>query len=690
MKKFLIVFCLLFALLSFSQNNGVYSYYLTLNDHKKAPQFERIDGMLVYQGTDESVSKIFSKYELINFEQAFPYAIDRAVLNVFFVETTSGEMVPELLSELSSDYRAAEDISKRKIDFLYYPNDYGTTSMVPNLGADVSRKELDYHKAPQAWDITKGSPKIKLGISDTPLQYGFDDFAGKVTLTSSSTPYSYSPTAYYHATSVAALAAARGDNAHGSVGVCMDCDIVEGGMWIGSGSYVNGEIVSINSNLYNMARAGARVINMSWTNSGYTNSTTYSTVEQAVINDLVNNYRVTLVAAAGNKASLSTPQSFHSMTGANGVPNGVNETPFGTLYVFPASYDNVISVSSVSHKNPGTLPITDESPSYCCTSSWFPVHLDIEDAAIRCVGALDPYNPMVAPRNGYYQNQYNPDGFQRNFTLNDKVDILATGYGVFGYSEWVNSNGANPAGWGTSYSAPIVTGTIGLMLTVNDCLFPKEIESILKLTSKDIEFRTTINQGLEGTIGSGKLEIYPAVDFVDEMRKTNGNAVIDNHVFNRFEFELYKINNRLTINDVDFVDDAKADFKARNVIEITVRSDFRPNENGFVDLRIDENISIDCTPVVFEKNSSAPVKASENLVKSVLYPNPNNGAFTININRNAENVSVTVYDIYGKKVYDSNEKEAIFNLNLGNLASGMYIVKLQGKSFNETLKFTKK
>lgn len=658
--------------------------------NNKVPVFKNINGKLVYQGNDMKQKQIFSKHEVNAFTQAFPDAIDTELLNVYVLRTTSDKLVKDLLSNCKDNYKSSEDLTDRKIDFLYIPNDYGTTSPNVNLGANVSRKDLDYLHAPEAWEITKGKSNIKIGISDTRIEYDLPDLKDKVTITSQNPPY-ISPTNIQHGTTVAALAAAKGNNAHGSVGVCMDCSIVEGSMVIGSGN-INGEVVAMYSNLYEMAKAGAKVINMSWTSSGYINSSTYDSNEQKVINDLVNNYRVTLVAASGNKTSFSTPQSFHSNLNSDGTPNGTPQTPFGILYCFPAAYDNVISVSTINHKNEFILPLTNQLPSYCCTSPLFPVHIDLENSVGTSVSALDQMNPIGVIKNGYYANQYNQDGLTSMHTLNDKVDILASGYGVFCYSDYMH-NDSNPYYSGTSFSAPMVSGTIGLMLSINECLTPKENESILKLTAKDIE-SINLNANFSGYVGAGKLEIGDAVNFVNEMTKSNGNAVLKNHVFNRFDFFLPKINNKLSIENIIFKENCKANFIARNSIEAITGSDFYPNSSGIIDLKIDAIMDVNCTSIIFNKTSKSKetnaIKIDSSITKTILSPNPNNGIFTIDLGvENKSRINVNIYDTLGKLIYNSSTMDSKVDINLPNITSGLYIVKLQGVNYNEIIKFIK-
>lgn len=73
-----------------------------------------------------------------------------------------------------------------------------------------------------------------------------------------------------------------------------------------------------------------------------------------------------------------------------------------------------------------------------------------------------------------------------------------------------------------------------------------------------------------------------------------------------------------------------------------------------------------------------------------LYPNPNNGSFEITLGKEITgDLLVVVYDIYGKTVYSGNAKTNRFAVDVPNLSTGMYIVRLSSGDYNETIKFVK-
>lgn len=72
----------------------------------------------------------------------------------------------------------------------------------------------------------------------------------------------------------------------------------------------------------------------------------------------------------------------------------------------------------------------------------------------------------------------------------------------------------------------------------------------------------------------------------------------------------------------------------------------------------------------------------------IAFPNPSNGEFKIKFNTNKEKVDVVIYDIQGRLVHQENTNtilgENILDINT-NFASGIYIVKVEDKTFKITV-----
>jgi len=87
---------------------------------------------------------------------------------------------------------------------------------------------------------------------------------------------------------------------------------------------------------------------------------------------------------------------------------------------------------------------------------------------------------------------------------NASVDICAPGYDV----ALSTAPGVYLTGNGTSFAAPIVSGTIALMLSANACLTAEQVEYILKNTAVNID---GMNPQYVGMLGAGRLNAAAAV-----------------------------------------------------------------------------------------------------------------------------------------------------------------------------------
>ena len=117
--------------------------------------------------------------------------------------------------------------------------------------------------------------------------------------------------------------------------------------------------------------------------------------------------------------------------------------------------------------------------------------------AVTSVGSQDNIEKTIGNPNTRHQT-------------NLSVDICAPGHNVpltAAPGWYLNSSG-------TSFAAPYVTGTVALMLAVKPDLTNNEIDSILRLTAKNID---TLNPSYVGKIGAGRLNSGLAVQTVWDM-----------------------------------------------------------------------------------------------------------------------------------------------------------------------------
>ncbi|MEX1003083.1 MAG: S8 family serine peptidase [Crocinitomicaceae bacterium] len=107
----------------------------------------------------------------------------------------------------------------------------------------------------------------------------------------------------------------------------------------------------------------------------------------------------------------------------------------------------------------------------------------------------------IGPSNNHERSIGDPSTTHQH---NDSVDIVAPGYDV----ALTVAEGWYLTGNGTSFAAPYVSGTIGLMLSINPCLTFEEVEAILYSTAYNVD---TINPNYAGLLGAGRLDAGAAL-----------------------------------------------------------------------------------------------------------------------------------------------------------------------------------
>jgi ELWxxDGT repeat protein len=91
----------------------------------------------------------------------------------------------------------------------------------------------------------------------------------------------------------------------------------------------------------------------------------------------------------------------------------------------------------------------------------------------------------------------------------------------------------------------------------------------------------------------------------------------------------------------------------------------------------------------FSRASEEKVKRT-NPFNAVLYPNPAMSNTTLQITGNTKNVSVSITDMSGRKLWESNNSNAMFvTLPTEKFAAGTYIVTIKGDMESKTIKLVK-
>ena len=493
------------------------------------------DSVVSYTGDHQKLKALFHKYQVNVFRKGFKYADRDKLKRTYFVIASHPNFQKELLEEVPDIFEFGESLLPETLK-IYEPNDYGTTSTIGNnQGLQVNLDYYDFLGVPEAWYYTTGSKDVIMGISDGYVDPENPDFKDRVTVFKKS---SYSKG---HGMSVAATAAASGDNGYGIVGICSNCTIY---------TTTYGDFKFLNQ-LLELSRAGAKVINCSWGSTRY-----YETAQEA-INEMRDNGTV-IVSVPHNP-------SFNKTKGK--VPR------------YPGAYEHVISVGSVQHR------FDDPRETLHTNGKGNPYAIGLKNYVGRAVGFKG--NDIDGEQFIYKASTNNLDPY---------VDILAPGTFIFRYSKYLEDGDIlyNEVEK-TSPAAPLVTGTIGLIFSINPCLSVDEVNSIIKLSATNIDY-IKANAAFKGMYGAGSLHTGRAVKMSYNMLQPELYTVIENQNFSRWKFTLeapYKVK----IKNQKFTDSVSVNFTAKNEILIENETVFLPDENGEIVLKIDPNTSYNCKEI---------------------------------------------------------------------------------------------
>lgn len=415
---------------------GQQNIYVKLNKQ----QVERLtlkneNGRRSVQFGNQKIDRAFSNLNMDYFEVAYPHAqfFDHPLKDeVLSVYKFKGKFKSDSVYNILKGLGIFEEISISSDPVpTFLPNDFGGPT-------GIRQQDLVLINAQQAWDITKGSASIKVAVIDNGFDVTHEDLANQIVYTHGDVSYNPLPGQpdNSHGNSTAGCVAAETNNGIGisSIGYNTKLMLYK---FVGQNHYDQMLHASLN---------GAKVISCSFIDG----CNAPNSVRQSIINMVVDN-GTTVIASAGNG-------NLGARCFGDWDNDGVSDVHG---YAYPASYDNVISVSGVDNGN-----------------TYF-------------TGAV---------------------GGPGHFTFNDKVDLTAPGFGVDALSD----NDAYDIVSGTSFATPMVGGTIALMLDVNSCISPREVDYILKQSADASVNNPGIypeNTSFIDRAGAGRLDAYEAVKF---------------------------------------------------------------------------------------------------------------------------------------------------------------------------------
>ncbi len=600
MKKTLLTAFSLVIFFSFGQNK---LYYVQIPNENNVPKLASSNGKILASHFDENVTRTLSKYNIYSFEKAFPTSVTPFLQTVYILEVDKAGIIDDL-KNYTTYFPLIEETYRPQL--LYTPSDYNYPAGSSNLN-----QSLDLINIREAWDYTHGDANFKIGISDTPIRTTHEDLVGKVTSLST---YTFPDS---HGTAVASHAAANTDNAKGIPGTGFSSKVLFKYMY--DGAMMNTLLV--------LSQNGARVVNASW----HTGLCTPSSIEQLVVDEIYNNGTV-LIVAAGNGGTCGGPDN----------------------HVYPASYNHVISVSTVGYFDVG---YTYNNIPY----SW-----------------RDRIEEVIGNPNTTHQH-------------NDMVDLRAPGINVLGAV--ADSDSSYGGAWGTSIASPQIAGVAALLFSVNNCLNPDEVETILKLTSANLD-NIPENQPYIGKLGAGRIDAGKATKMAWHMDPANGGEVlINDRNFNKWDFELINSAESIRIQNESFTQNANVKFKAKKSITLDTNTILEPGIGKSHYLYIDDTNS--CYAFSPRSNKSADLAEKSAKMSEVphdditLYPIPAKDNLFVRTNKELRNSVVKIFDISNRLVFEKTMSITnTASIDISHLLKGMYFIDISDS--NSKLHYSKK
>lgn len=625
---FILGLCCLMVISIYGQNRA--AFYIEIPNKNNVPvvtHSKKAVRIAFSKNPNAVLNKVINSYEIYRCIKAFESSKKSKLQHIYIIECNDINLKNELTSKFKEKYPSAS-----KIDITSYvtPNDYGT-----NGGLLIDQSELDYIRAPETWDITTGSDNVVIGISDTNFTPNHEELLNTLSIEAYESMNNIN--GHQHGSWVSSVAGGDTNNNAGMSSIGYKSKIYAG---VGN-SYLFNAVNAIHAL---SAFTEVKVVNASWgthaTSDGIPDPPIFSENEESIFEEITNDRQVIVVAAAGN---------------------GESNPGDPTLYSFPASYKDVISVSSVGHAD----------------KTW--------TATLN--GTIHNYQSFKD------RHQYIDNGQLYSHQHNDSIDIVAPGYGVLMADPINGSTNTYLIENGTSFAAPIVTGTVALMFAVNYDIDPKEVETILKLTAVKVD---TIPENLlfYGKLGAGRLDAYEAVKMAKDMADVTGTVEVKDRILYRPWFyklvtSPYEI--KMTNNDVK--GSSKLKFKARNNIELVSGYYGPETTTGYIDLSIDPNMPLAGLPPPGgsgSKVANSKGKEAEEITTGpetfMVYPNPVSGL--LNIVNKEEFTTLEIVDMTRKVVFKAEELNTNATIvDIGSLNSGIYFLNIK---LNTGLTKTKK
>lgn len=333
----------------------------------------------------------------------------------------------------------------------------------------------------------------------------------------------------------------------------------------------------------------------------------------------------------------------------------------------------------------------------------FPAALSKYFPNVIAVGATDPFdNKAPYSNHGVGLSVVAPGGTDRPYDSNDIVSTTPTYNFNSEFDEFGNEVVAKTFGFmaGTSMAAPLVTGTVALMLSVKSDLTPEQVRCTIQLTADDKGVT-----GYDENYGYGRLNAYTALLPLIQptgLQKTNstGSVSLTWNIHPSTLFLQYEIERRVngsawaligvttstsfTDTDVQLVNPRFAN----DLIEYRIR--IKNSNNVYSNYSTILAIQGNSLWQWNTKNDIVEIPDKYNLFQN--NPNPFNPSTTITFQTPEQShVLISIYNSLGQKIDELVNDIKIAGIhkvvwNANNLPIGVYLVKMQTEKFVATKK----
>lgn len=261
--------------------------------------------------------------------------------------------------------------------------------------------------------------------------------------------------------------------------------------------------------------------------------------------------------------------------------------------------------------------------------------------SVSSIGASDNHERIIGNPNTTHQH-------------NATVDICAPGYDVALtiFPEYYSY------GTGTSFAAPIVSGTIGLMLSLKPCMTFEEVEEILRFSADDLD---SLNPLYAGMLGAGRLNAQAALELTS-INECDGNSTTTPIVVDSLN------NGNVITSNPSISNPNNNGFNLNGVVVVNVTTNGTTgNPSVNYNESTDTDKAVDTTLIAgIENTASMEVK---------LYPNPTAGSATIQLEV-SESMELIIVDVRGVVVDRQDLRVGTLKTQINVEHTGIYFLKI--------------